>query len=46
MDPPHSALNPSINIAQPKNENPITPWLSKNGKARMKILTHLEKPMP
>jgi len=45
-DPPHLALNPSNNLAQPKHENPITPWLSENGKARLKTMLHLEKPMP
>jgi len=45
-DPPHLALNPSINQSQLKHENPITPWLFGNGKARLKTFLHLEKTMP
>ena len=35
-DPPHSNSNPFENPTQPKQENPITPWLSGNDKARLK----------
>jgi len=45
-DPPHSASNPSNNLAQPKHENPAKPWLSGNDKARLKTRLHLAKPMP
>jgi len=45
-DQPHSIENPFGNSSQPKHENPITPWLSGNGKARLKTLLHLEEPMP
>ena len=36
LRPPHSTSNPSGNLAQPKQEIPITPWISGNGKARLK----------
>jgi hypothetical protein len=39
-------LNPADNPAQPKQENPITPWLSKNDKGRLKTIVTLGKPMP
>jgi len=36
-------LNSFDNLAQPKHENPITPWLSENGKAGLKNIVTFGK---
>ena len=43
---PNSTSNPSRNPAQLEHANPTTPWMSRNGKARLKTVLHLAKPMP
>jgi len=46
LRPPHPIPKPSDNPKINQIKNPITPWLCANEKARMKPLSHLEKPMP
>jgi len=42
-DPAHSVLSPSRNLIQPKHDNPITQWLSRNGKASLKNIVIPDK---